>query len=519
MLRFGLPAVAWAGAALALVPLLLHLLTRRPGEPRPLPTARFLTPRPRLRLRLRRRPEDPGLLLLRILLLLLVAGAFAGPRWTEPRRGVLEVVLLDAGEGMAPAWAEAVALAGVRVGVLGGPQGTGEAGGEAGGAGSATSSLLVLFDTVPRFVPGKDVTSAFLKGLLDTGPAPGVAGEYAMALAALEELPARFPSVDSVRVTLVTRPRWEGWSPGLAARREAWPGRIALLAVEGGDVRAASTPGGLPTPGPSELPEGFPGAGADLSASGRGTAVVVARAAHGFFVEAALGALGWRVVREDPSPPPGGGPGALGGSRAEVYVVLEGAPVEGSRLRGWAEGGATVVVSAVAEGRVLDDLPWVAGGAVVPGSGDLVLDGGSVVRGAARRGSGGPAEGALLLAVWNDGLPAAAALARGEGCLVYLDTPLEEGRLPLDPAFPTLLRRLTAGCAPPAAALPPGPLDRGARQHLEAPEAPSSVALGTLVGGDLGRPLARWFLAAALIVALVEGLVARKVEVRRGTVG
>jgi hypothetical protein len=482
VVRFGLPALAWAGAALALVPLVLHLLTRRPGDPRPLPTARFLTPRTRMRLRFRRWPEEGGLLFLRVLLLLLVAGAFAGPRWVPGRSGTLEVVLLDAGEGMASVWGEAVARAAARI------------------AGGDAPSVLVLFDSVARPVPGGAATSDGLEALEDAGPAVGVEADYRAALAALGELPARFPGMDSARVALVTRPRWEAWSPGLAAMRGAWPGGIELIAVEGVEESGAD--------GPGATAESVPGPG---------TAVLLSEEGGGFFAGAALEALGWTVTRTgsggaDPAP--------------ELYVVLGQGAAGWSRADAWAREGATVVLAGAAgTGAAPDGFPWSVsrgGGdeAVAPGGGGtLVLDGGGVVRGAVRGGPGEPAQGARLLAAWEDGAPAAAALPHGDGCLVYVNSTLEEGRLPLDPGFPSLLERLAEGCDALPAALPPGALDRGAREWLEGSGGASPVALGPLAGGSEGRPLARWFLAAAFLVALAESRMAGRMERRRATDG
>ncbi|HEX2189023.1 MAG TPA: BatA domain-containing protein, partial [Longimicrobiaceae bacterium] len=95
MLQLARPALLAAGLAAALLPLLLHLVARRPPERAPLPTARFLAPDARTAVRLRRRPTDLLLLALRMLLLVLLGAAAAGPAWLPRQRGTAELVLLD----------------------------------------------------------------------------------------------------------------------------------------------------------------------------------------------------------------------------------------------------------------------------------------------------------------------------------------------------------------------------------------------------------------------------------------
>jgi hypothetical protein len=108
MLEFARPTLLLAGAAAALLPLLLHLIARRPPARVALPTARFLEPRPHTRLRLARRPSDLPLLLLRMLFILLLFAAFAGPQWHTPRQGTAELVALERTRIMAPVWTDAV---------------------------------------------------------------------------------------------------------------------------------------------------------------------------------------------------------------------------------------------------------------------------------------------------------------------------------------------------------------------------------------------------------------------------
>jgi hypothetical protein len=89
------PAFLIAGGAIAL-PVLLHLLRRRPIEVRPFPSLRFLGPAAARETR-RHRVRRWIVLALRCLLLLLLAAGFARPFWGRlaPAAGAAMVVVLD----------------------------------------------------------------------------------------------------------------------------------------------------------------------------------------------------------------------------------------------------------------------------------------------------------------------------------------------------------------------------------------------------------------------------------------
>ena len=115
------------------------------------------------------------------------------------------------------------------------------------------------------------------------------------------------------------------------------------------------------------------------------------------------------------------------------------------------------------------------------------------------RTSGAPTPGARVVAVFEDGLPAAAARAVGRGCVTYLAADLLDASLTASPAYPLLLESLATGCD---AAANGGPLDRGALYALERPDLPSEVDVASL--GDTGTPLTRWLLIFAFVLLLAE---------------
>src|SRR5690606_37062144 len=318
---------------LALVPPVLHLISRRPPERAPLPTARFLTPDPRTRIRVERRPTDLLLLALRSLFVLLLGLAFASPVWAPRRSGTVTVVALDRGAAMAAVWREAVDTARAILAASEGP------------------AILVVFDTAAtRLDPGRPSVAA-LDSLAGAGPGGGPA-DYAAAFRGLRDAALSAVAAESARAWLVTLPRWGAWPQGLAAVREAaWPGEVGV--VEGGLAGGAAGPDtgvagalrGAPAGDGVAGAAGSSGAGKASGAARR--AVVLAPEGRGRFVGAALGALGYEVRVL----PLSAGSGAAGGddvaaALADAGVVFVLAAGVGDAMAGIPPGVADALLAA-----------------------------------------------------------------------------------------------------------------------------------------------------------------------------
>lgn len=457
MITLAAPAFLVAGTLLALVPLALHMLARTPPDRRPLPTARFLEVDRRTRLRLRR-PADLLLLAMRMALLLLLGAAFARPAWVADREGGARVVLLDAGAGMAGAWEAAVAVAADRLGEGG---------------------TLVVFDTAARVI---EDGGAALDSLRRAGPGAGPSS-YLAALRGLR-LATGWMRADSADAVLITRARWGAWSAALPTVREAaWPARIEVVDVDGEGGEASRAMGDSIEP--AERP-----------------ATVIGADDHVLrpYVEAALGALGF----DDPAP---------AGEESDLAVVLSGVEA----IAGSLPGRRVVVLGGRVDrggfGRAWN-VDAADRNAARPGRGRLVFPGGEALAGW-RPVPGAPADEARVLAVWEDGRPAAAAIRRGDGCLAYLAAEPEAGGAAADPALPHLIRTLADGCEPRVPGEPSGSaldgvaLDSGALRTLRADQLPRAAELAVIAPGR-GRALTRALLALALVVAAAEIAVARR---------
>ncbi|WP_420127474.1 BatA domain-containing protein [Longimicrobium sp.] len=471
MLTLAFPAFLVAGALAMLVPLGLHLIRRRPPGRAPLPTARFLVEDPRKAVRVSR-PTDLPLLVLRMLLLLLLGLGLARPAWLPAPEGTSTVVLLDRGSAMrGDGWRAAVGEA--RRSLL-------DADGESRGE-------LVMFDTAAVRVPRARITPALFDSLL-AADAGGAAADYAAALRAISPAARELRGADSVRVRMISALADEGWSAGLAPlRRAAWPGGLDLARV----------------------PMARPATDSAAPATAELTSVTLA-APGGGFVATALAAVGMDGPRVSPS-------GALPAAAASVYVVM-GAPSASTanQLLERARAGATLIVTpgAVAE-PLRGALPWTGGYGLVRGGGALWFGAETELAGAAGRVlAGGPAEGARTVAAWEDGRPAATAKRLERGCVVFVGTELEGGELPFQAAYPAALARLARGCDATGGTAAPRPLDPGALAVLRG-RGPSAVPASAVGAAGAGVPLGRWMLAAALLAALIETLLAY----RRRTAG
>jgi hypothetical protein len=465
VITFGSPAFLLAGALAALVPLALHLIRRRPPSRAPLPTARFLSPDPRTAVRVGR-PTDLLLLALRMLLLVLAAAAFARPVWCPAAKDTASVVLLDRGAGMAggDAWPRAVTSARQR---LLGPRG------EALGS-------LVLFDSAATVIPPSRVTPALFDSLAAARPAVG-SSRYAAALRAIPAAVGGLQEADSVRVALVTRPRWNAWSAGLGPLRGAvWPGAIDLIELPDLDTGDAEI-----------IPD---------NVNAKGTIYFADALDRLSFAKPALEATGWRVRLAVPSAEP-----VLDSAR--LIVVGRAVPAGGAAALGRAaSAGATILATAPAAGSLRGLIPWAGAMRVDSGGGGMWLASGPHVSGATMRVSGDAARGAAVIASWDDGRPAAAARGLGRGCVVFAATELERGEMTLDAEYPRLLDGLARGCeaADAASSIDRNtPLDAGARAVLRGTGA-RVVAARTVPGWGGGVPLGRWMMAAALVAALAE---------------
>ncbi len=455
---FDRPALLGVGLLLALVPPLLHLITRRARESRPLPTARFLDPHARAKPWLQRRPSDLPLLLLRSLFLLLLGLAAAGPIWPGRAGGTLDVVLLDRALSSS-AWATAVDE--TRTALL--PD-DGPARGD-----------LILFDTLAVHVSAPAITTTFLDSLSRAphSASPGKAS-YGEALRAVHAVTQTRTDIDSVRVTMITQPRWGAGSDAFFAFRAAlWPGSIRLIAIDD-DARSDTIAG-------QEQPTR--------------KATVLASEGAGAFASAALAAGGWELT--DPGEP----------TDADLHLVL--APLQRDTERTLLErvrrGGIVVVAGVQLPGPLGSALPWepspIPEGAETLG---IVLEDGTVLTGAVDRIAGDPRSSAQVVAVWEDGRPAAVRRSEGLGCLVFLASPLEGGLLPFSEAYPHLLSALTAACVESESAQEYHPLDRGALQVLQSEGLPDAIYAADLRSVLTGLRLERWFIAAALALALLE---------------
>ena len=459
MLTLGAPLFLLAGAVAALIPLALHLIRRRPPARSPPPTARFLEEDARTSIRVSR-PTDRLLMALRMLLLLLAGAALARPAWVPAPNGTREVVLLDRGAAMREANVWSRALEHARRTLLA-PDGS-------------ARGDLVLFDTTTVHIPQRRISATTFDSLLAAGPSTRPIS-YAAALRAIQPVTRKLRGADSVRVTMLSPMRWGGWRPGTAAlRRVAWPGAIQLPEFS--------------TPAPIRVAPGEPE---------RRGALVIASGGAGRFVVPALEATGWSARTVD------GLSGTPQNSEDRLIFVLGGgygAPRE------WAQAGATVVVDLDGASAAMQDWLPVRGSLtrLRTDAGELWFAPDLRLPGAIQRADVRPKRGAIVLASWDDGRPAVVAARLGRGCVVFVGTRLEDGDLPISTAFPRAVERIARGCERATDGAAMLPLDAGARAVLSG----RGPAVVHAANGAGGISLGRWLMGSALLVALVETLLA-----------
>ena len=452
------PGFLAAGAALAIAPILLHLLARRPPDRQPLPTARFLRNDARTFLRLQRRPTDLVVLAMRVLFAVSLGAAFAGMTWTSPRDGRGHIVLLDAGAAAQADWDAAREIAAAELTAT-----------SSTGAGQSVV-LAYGLDDGSRLVAAADL-SALSRG---TRPATAEDGLRALRSAALSE--TRW---QRATVTWVTRPSWRAWSPGVGLLRPVlWPGHVALSLVP--DAPASSGSGSEALLGAE--PTAVPSAVDSVS-------MLVARVTDGSEDDPlwrALTALGVTVV-------------AAGVPGRPDWIFVEAPSREVlAGLLDEARRGATVIAS----GRLSSgaDIPWIPGGATESDRGGVILETGVTLYPATAAG-GTPAPGARTVAVFENATPAATAVTLGEGCVVYFAASIYDPALSGGPEYPNLVDALGRACADDMGL--DAPLDRGGLHALERSDLPDGVDL-TAMAGEEGRPLGRWLILLALLLLTAE---------------
>jgi hypothetical protein len=459
------PAFVWAGALLAAVPFLLHLLRPRERKRRPLPTLRFVSPDDRRRVHVQRSPDELLLLTIRMGVCLLLGASLAGLTWVGPASGTGSVVVVDGGAGMAPVWAAARMHIGA-----GAPAADGVAfPTEPPGGTSAGQRRLVSLVVVKAGADGEPQVERYDPDALPDeeawarlAPDPST-GEVRLAhlIRALRDEAGRTTGADSLVGRIITVPRWSTWGPGVVELREAlWPASIELNVPEptaGASVAMASQP-----------PDAFPvSVTLQSPTSLRGP------------LEEALQALGLTLID-----------GTLG---AEPTVSLRVGP-EDTLGELW--------------NPTLSPAPHPPD----PDAGDafLLVDG-RVLPGAGPSPTGTPADGTTVPLLRVGGRPAAAAAILGTRCEIALPLDERSGILVRGELLLLLEALLLTACE----------LDGrdGAevawRNLLTSREGPAALEARPLRRAGVGWPLTRLLLTLTMGVAFLEVLRARRVEANR----
>lgn len=477
------PGFFAAGALLALGALGLHLLSRRPPERRPLPTARFLDEEHRTLLRIQQRPADVRLLVARTLFALVLGAALAAVSWAPDRNGTRRYVLVDvAGASLE---GEGAMSAAIQAAVA-----------EAESEGIEAEVVAYSFDE------GGTVRTSSRPGELM--PVPGARRvPAAVALRTLASHALEAADVDSAEVVWIVRPDWAQWTKGLGLMRSAlWPGTIELRPVP--ETTAAVPAGGGATirPGPNAgTRSAAPGAvrlsGFPPDAALRQALVALGLTAStdaGVSAEATATDVGWTFAE---NAAPEDLPTLVAQARAGRTVVLSGR---------WPESSLPSDA----------DLPWwgpTGSGLVDAERVRVVLSSGREVGSAVVRSPGSSTEGSAVLALFEDLHPAASARRVGTGCLVYFAASLQEAGLTSAPAYVELTGDLIHACD--SDSFDGQPLDAGARATLARSDLPNRVALDDLAairtdGARAGVSLTPLLLLLALALVGLESWLTRK---------
>lgn len=306
---------------------------------------------------------------------------------------------------------------------------------------------LVLFDSGAHVVDAGAVDSIATHGLV------AARGSLAGALVVARRLATTLAdSTDSIRVVVVSPFVEETLrDAALGPVRALWPGALQLVRVGASAVEVAATP--IQLPGDTD----------DALVAGVRFAAIAT-------------AIPVRLVREQPAD-------SAWSREGNVLLVW---PT--TRPDGWEDRAAPDTIGAL-----------VAGGEVVVAT--FV------------RGWTAPA-GGRVVARWVDGEPAAVEYPVGEGggCVRTVGVPLPAGGdITLRGEFGALLRVLTGPCGG-ARALAPLPRGAAALDSLASGAAgsPATVSVASFRRASDSSPLARWLLAAALVLLLVEWVLRRR---------
>lgn len=412
-----------------------HLLSvRRPPELM-LPTVMFLDDRKVRAVARATRPSDRWLLLMRIAALMLAGLALAGMTWTGGRAATVSIVVLDARDNAAAgdslAWRRAI-----------------ERAMRATGTESLPAMVVWSNGRVKQFDPGAAWDSVW----------PSNSGSLASALiAARRAAPLLAMHADSIALHLVSPLREDVTSAALDAVRDAWPGRIGMVAVvsdsgRGADDAAADS---LNTRGAGMRSR------ANVRSDVRDDVVAAAFARWGGDASTPARIVRGAISADDSAFAESGG--------AIVHWPVERAgDAESDRLPAVVANGIVLIGAGIERLSSIDSM--------------------------------GPA-----IAWWADGSPAATEQAYGAGCIRTVAFTAPGGDALLDASARGVLAALAAPCGARGALAQPARLTERQVTHLTG--AGPLAAAGPFRAQASTSPTARWLLLAALVLLVAEMIV------------